>query len=105
MRVGRGTPHLQRMLKRIYNSLRNRGESHADAERIAFAKVNQYRRQHGFLVEDVGRDRWYPGKPKVKGRRARVEQLLAEGDVERASALLSAPVKRQSRKRGKGRKI
>lgn len=106
MRAGKSTPHLQRMFKRIYNALRDKGKEHEEAEQIAYAKVNQYRRAHGLLVEDAGRDRWYPGKPGVKGRVARAAQLLAEGDVERANALLSAPVKRSvSRGRGKGRRV
>ncbi len=89
MRIGQGTPHLQKMFKHIYNSLRDQGRDHAESERIASAKVNQLRRKRGLLIEDVGRARWYPGKPTVKGRYARAAQLLAEGDVEGASALLA----------------
>lgn len=71
MRSRRGTPRLQRMLKHIYNSQRDRGVSHEVALRVAAAKVNQYRRVHGMLVGDVGRKAWYPGKKIVKRGKGR----------------------------------
>lgn len=97
-------PHERRMFVRIYNSLRDRGESHREAEKIAAAKVNQFRRKSGLLIEDVGRGRWYPGKAPVKGYSARAAQLLAEGNVEGARALLRRE-KSTSRARSKGRRL
>lgn len=72
MRARKGDPRRKRHFIRVYNALRDKGLSHKDAERIAAAKVNQYRAAHGELVSDVGRSRaWYPGKkPKShKGRK------------------------------------
>lgn len=97
-------PHEQRMFAHVYNSLRDKGKQHEEAERIAAAKVNQYRRTHGLLVDDVGRGRWYPGKPPVKGYLARAAQLLAEGNTEAANALLKRS-RSSASKRGKGRRI
>ena len=70
MRAHKGDPKRKRHFIRLYNALRDAGRSHRDAERIAAAKVNQYRAEHGELVSDVGRSRaWYPGKKRAtKGR-------------------------------------
>lgn len=92
MRVRSDMPNERRMLARIYNSLRDQGKSHKEAERVATAKVNQFRRRKGLLIEDVGRGRWYPGKAPVKGYSARAAQLLAEGNEEGARVAASRRV-------------
>ena len=60
-------PKLERMFKHIYGAERAAGATEQLALRVAAATVNQYRAQHGLLIEDIGRRGWYPGKKR--GRR------------------------------------
>lgn len=104
MRVAKNTPRLQAMFKHIFNSCLDEGKTKKEAERIAAAKVNQFRRRHGLLVEDVGRDLWYPGKV-IKNRAEREAQFRAEQEAElKRSLVKEIELLLQSPKQHKGRR-
>ena len=73
----RGDSRLERMLKHVYNSLRNEGFSDEEAVEYAARTVNKYRAARGITVEDLGRalarrHGWWPGwksARELKGRR------------------------------------